>query len=151
MSYQDRQMMFSIDQAITTAATYDSTDAIDLEAAPPRAVGDGEIVRVSTQVTEAFAGGTSINIQLVQADDVGLDTNVEVLAETGVIALADNLDVLGARFPLMVPAQQVARRFIGMNYVGLGVFTAGKFTSGIQIDEQQADAGPTGVAWATGF
>lgn len=145
--YLDAQNRFSEDQAITAADTYESTNAIDLEATPPRQIGNGKTVEVLCTVTETFAGGTSLVVNLIDAANAALTTTPIVRQSNGPAILTAVL-VAGYQFSLSVPVETLAQRFLGMQYVSLGTHTAGKITAGIVYDRQTADAG-----WAatTGF
>lgn len=83
-------------------------------------------VRVGT----AFAGGTSVNFQLVKADDAALSTNLVVLAQSGAIpeaSLTKDTIVWKGRLPQNLGDAG----FIGIQAVGVGVHTAGDFDAGI--------------------
>jgi hypothetical protein len=109
--------------------------------------GSGEPVKIHTMVTEAFAGGTSVDFRLVQADDEALTTNLETIASSGAIVTASL--VAGYRpLPNFIPREAVTRRYIGLDMVVVGVMTAGIVTSGIVWDDQSSDSDWTAV---TGF
>ncbi len=144
----DKNLLLADGLAITAANTYE-TDSIDLEKANPRQIGDGEAVRVLIQATEAFAGGTSAQFQLVEATNDALTAGVTVLRETPAILTADL--TLGAKFTLFVPPAQLTKRYLGVRIISVGTFTTGEIDAGIVWDEQQADAGWPGVPAETGF
>ena len=62
--YTDKNLKVSTDQAITTG-DIKSTDVIDLSIA--RDIGEGEDLYAYVNVTETFAGGTSMTVQVVVA------------------------------------------------------------------------------------
>jgi len=137
----DYQALFAEDFAtITTADTYESTNAYDLDGttSPPN-FGPGETVKVLIQVTEAFATGTQITFNLISATDAALTGTPTVQATTGAILTAAL--TLGKQFILTVPVVAIAQRYLGLNMVSTGTYDAGKFTAGIVGDVQTADSG----------
>lgn len=103
---------------------------------PPTDPGKGEHPELLIRVTQPFAGGTSIQVQLVQADDAALGTNMEVLSESP--AVPDATAVLGFRFRLNEIPSGITRRFLGLRYVLVGgPHTTGKITAGILMDSEQ--------------
>ena len=72
----DKNLMFHDDTAITTATEYKG------DSLPLHTVGEmarerkGEAMEVLVQITEAFAGGTSLEIETVTANDAALTTEV---------------------------------------------------------------------------
>lgn len=113
-----------------------STDTIDLGQA--RNVGIGEPFPAVVTVDVAFAGGTSIQVELIQADDAALTTNVTVVGASAVIALA----ALTAGRRLIVaqlnenPAFPRGQRFLGVRVQRVGTFTTGSFTANFVHDVQ---------------
>lgn len=80
----------------------------------------GDTLDIAFTVQTAPTGGTSVQFQLVQADDAALTTNVEVLAQTGVFTIAQL--PAGTLVPLGFgrTAPLTPRRFIGVRYVLVG-------------------------------
>lgn len=108
-----------------------STNTIDLLSI--RNIGKGVPVPVLVQITEAFAGGTSVNFQLIDDDNAAL-TSPAVLQSSGVIATAAL--TLGARIALdYVPTAQ-SQRYFGLQLVGVGTFTTGMITAGLVLGHQ---------------
>lgn len=78
--------------------------------------GSGAGIYIAFSVLTAPSTGTSVQFQLIQADDAALTTNVEVLAQTDAIAIA--------KLPIntMVPLHCgrvlpfAPRRYIGVRY-----------------------------------
>ena len=136
--YFDKNLLLSDDQDLTGATDEVSTNTIDLEKTPPDQIGNGERVIVWIQCNEDFAGGTSINFELIESASADLSTPT-VLVETGAIALAALL--AGARFPLIVPVSRLALRYLGINYDKTGTFTGtDTVTAGILVDGQTAES-----------
>jgi predicted RecA/RadA family phage recombinase len=115
-------------QAITTTAN--STFSLDLKSG--RDIGEGEELFVVFNVGTAFAGGTSVQISIVTADDAGLTSNVTTLASLPAIATA-NLTA-GARRVLQIPPQfgTNGRQYLGVVYTVVGTFSAGTITADIE-------------------
>ena len=139
----DKQNLFSDKQSLTATSPILSTNTIDLGATgvspilgqlPARDVGQGEPLDLLVQVVTAAAGGTSVVAAVIQADDAALSSNVEVLAQSGVIALASL--VAGYQFKVPFIPNGVTKRYLGVRYTTVGTFTAGQVTSGIVADRQ---------------
>lgn len=93
-------------------------------------LGKGQEFDLQFNVTTAFAGLTSLELQYVSADDAALTTNVTVLGSSGAILLAD----LGAgkQHNLAVPKAdpRTVRRYVGCRYVIVGAGSAGAIAAG---------------------
>lgn len=90
----------------------------------PARVGSGEELQVCVTVLVAPTVATSVEFQLIQADDAALTTNVEVISSTGAIAIASltlltNLYLEFRRTDPLAP-----RRYIGVRYVVVGTATS---------------------------
>ncbi len=136
----DNQALFSDQQAITETAV--STNHINLGApgTPPNApapvkqdVGGGNHIPVLVQVTEDFAGGTSLKVD-VEMDDNDAFSSAKVVASSPVIVLADL--VAGKVFPITVIPQGSDKQYMRLNYVVDGTHTAGKVTAGVSAGNQ---------------
>lgn len=133
----DQQNLFSDAQAIT--ATANSSNVIDtLPSGGPNTksgIGDGEDMTLFAQVgSAAFAGGTSLQIQLVSADDSALSTNATVHYDTGAVALA-SLTAKARLIGVDLPYGKF-RRYVGLKYTVVGTMTAGAITAGLVKDLQ---------------
>lgn len=129
----DHRLVFSDDQDLAQdAGTYVSTNVLPLGESdshprggmPVRDFGRGGGMPILLQVTETFAGGTSVQVQLVQADDEAISQNVTVIAQTGAIPVASL--VQGYKFPLTEVPAGTRGPYIAFRYVLVGNFTAGK-------------------------
>lgn len=101
---------------------------------PYKDLGKGEQIQIHVQVVEDFEDGTSVQVQLITADNADLDDNPVTLATTPAIPVAQlkagyvfNID----RIPL-----GATKQFIGLNYVVVGTPTAGAVDAGIVADRQ---------------
>ena len=128
----DRELIVSLNQSLAVAAgTTASTDSIDLTTGADISRG-GVPIRARSQVTVAFAGGTSVQAQLVESDSSNLSSPTvlysgPVLADAAALAGAILADVTIPR---------TAKRYIGFQYVTLGVHTAGQVTSEFVLDTE---------------
>jgi hypothetical protein len=125
----DAQLRLSNQQDLATpgAGTIKSTNVVDLLAAN-RNIGRGQPMRLVVTCDEAFADGTSLNIQMVDDDADTLPTPA-VLAQTGVVTTAN----LAGKGEVLwdIPLPDNTQRFIGLQYVTLGDFTTGKVSAHI--------------------
>lgn len=128
----DAENIFSLRQSLVTggAGNILSTFSIDTgvaQAVPtgfqsrgnaPHDIGQGQLVEVECQINSdvTATGGTTIQAQLVMADDEGLTTSLTILGQSDAIAKATL--VKGYRFAIAgsIPPG-VTRRFIGIRYV----------------------------------
>jgi hypothetical protein len=106
-----------------------STNTIDLGSA--RDIGKGEPLEVAIEVITAASGGTSVQFQLIQADDAALTTNVQVIVQTDAIAVATL--TAGKQIPLHVDRVDPypARRYLGVRYALVGTVAAGAYLSAV--------------------
>ena len=139
----DKQNLFSDRQSLIPTTPILSTNTIDLGASgvspilgqlPARDVGQGEPLDLLVQVVETATGGTSVIAAVIQADDAALTSNVEVLAQSGVVALASL--VAGYQFKVPFVPTGINKRYLGVRYTTAGTFTAGLVTAGIVADRQ---------------
>lgn len=132
-------------QALTTG-TITSTNVYDLQVA--RDIMKGLNLVIPIEVTTTFVGGTSIQAQLVEADDAGITTNVTVLSTTGPTPTA-NL-AAGSRFVLeggrVDPFPN--RRFLAVQYVIVGTYTGGAVFAALTPNEGISDVPEN---YASGF
>lgn len=119
-----------------------STNTVDLAsggipAGQVRDIGEGSDFAFGRfEVTTAAVGGTSIECQIITADDAALTTNVKVLGTTGAIPVASL--VAGARFACDINPVigSKGQRYIGARYVSVGTTTAGAFYGDIGAEIQ---------------
>jgi hypothetical protein len=128
----DKTLRVSTDQAVTTTAV--STDTVDLSIA--RDMGEGEDLFMNFAMTEAFAGGTSTNFEVIIADNAALSSNVVVIGASGAIVTASL--PLGTNVAVRLNPQiaSLGKRYLGARYTVSGTNTAGKVTADIVTDVQ---------------
>lgn len=92
-----------------------------------RELMDGWVPKFLVKMTETAAslGAATLKVEVVQADNEGLTTNLEVLWASDAIALGTLVE--GYRFYPELHVGQVTRNYLGTRYtVGTAEFTAGK-------------------------
>jgi hypothetical protein len=136
----DRQNLVSDAQFINTGNIV-STDAIDLGApqtdslgnTPIRDIGRAKHPQMVATVVEQFAGGTSVQFQIVSATAADLTTGQVIHTQTAAIPVASLRPGYQAQLDLPPGINQ---RFLGMRYVVVGTNTTGRVTAGIVADRQ---------------
>lgn len=131
---------------IRAAGTYVSTNTIDLS--KNHDMGSGEPLKILFNVDVAFAGGTSVQPQIITSAAANLSSPT-ILASANAIPLASL--VLGAMFLMYVPELTgpggmgtTGQRYLGVQYVSLGTFTLGSISARIVLDATNTKAYPTG-------
>lgn len=122
----DKLLRVSNKQAIT--ATANSSDVIDLQNA--RDIGEGKELFMNFCINQTFAGGTSLQAQVVTSDSATL-SNPKVIGSTGEIAVAKL--VAGANFPIAINPMvgDTGAQYIGVIYTVTGTMTAGQVTADV--------------------
>lgn len=124
-------------QTVTGASAVLSTNTVDLLQA--RDVAEGEDLYLRVQVGTAFAGLTALTIEIVQADDAALSTNVVSLGASGAIPVAQL--TAGARFVIDANPRLASKgqRYLGARYTPTGTGTAGTLFAdlGLEIQDGQ--------------
>ena len=128
----DKLLRVSTDQAVTTTAV--STDTVDLSIA--RDMGEGGDLYMNFAMTEAFAGGTSTNFEIIIADNAALSSNVVVIGASGAIVTASL--TLGTNVAVRLNPQiaSLGKRYLGARYTVSGTNTAGTVVADIVMDVQ---------------
>lgn len=100
-------------------------------------IGRANDLDLIIQVTQTFTSGGAgtLQCQLVMADDAALGTNLVVLAETRIHALADL--VAGKYLELPEIPAGITSRWFGLRYIiATATMTAGKITAGLTMGRQ---------------
>lgn len=141
MAMTDRELTFSNDQAVTTGTQY-STDKYDTGLAGHPNINTNRELQVLVVVTEEFADGTSLVVNLVESANADLSAPT-ILAASGTVVEA-NLTV-GKRL-LATAVPRTSKRYLGLQFVTSGTHTAGKVWGGIvrDIDDTAFPAQHTG-------
>ena len=130
--YQDASLIVggSVSGNTVTGQTFTGTDtsvlsanSIDLGA--KRDMGVGEDLHMRVFITAAQTGGTSVEYQVITADNAALTTNVTIVGSTGAIPVASL--TTGARFIADINPQigSLGRRYLGARAVTVGAVAAG--------------------------
>lgn len=121
-----------------------STNTYDLGVA--RDIGKGAPLEVAIEVMTAASGGTSVQFQIIEADDAALTTNVQVVVQTDAIPVATL--AAGVQVPLHIDRVDPypARRYLGIRYVLVGAVAAGAYFAAIVKDLADKQ-----VNYASGF
>lgn len=142
---QDALLQLSAAQAVTATAV--STNVIDLSTASD--IGKGANLNIDVRVNQAATsvGGSATVIIQVVTDDDGAGTNQTIISQTD--ALPQAALKVGASIPIRIQraGTQAVRRYLYIKYVVAGgPLTAGQFTAGVVIDEQDPQ-----VSYPSGF
>ena len=132
--YIDSNLEICTSQDLGSASgeTVLSENSVDLGAA--KNVAKGKQLYVVVTVEEAFAGGTSVDIQVVTDSTADLATSVAIGSASGAITTA-NLTL--SREPIVIPignALDVSDQYIGIQFVVVGTMTAGIVSAHIGFD-----------------
>ena len=132
--YIDKNLLLDSElSTITTAAATPSTGSVDLGVA--RDIAKGKALYAVIVIDEGFVGGTSIQFRVV-TDTVATLASPTYHTETIAILTADL--TLG-REPIVLPIGMIdsdRERYLGLVYLSVGTFSAGKLTSFITFEPQ---------------
>lgn len=123
------QNAFSAGTSVLSTNTVDLGVARDLGQGPEQLFGRFE-------VTTAAAGGTSIECQVIVADDAALTTNVTVIGTTGAIPVATLVAGYRTTCAINPKIASKGQRYVGLRYVSVGTTTAGAFYGDIGLEIQ---------------
>ncbi len=134
-------------QTVTGASAVLSANTVDL--LQNREMGQGQELFARAQVGTAFAGLTSLTVEVIQADDAALSSNVSVIGSSGAIPVASL--TAGARFAVAANPKigSKGQRYMGLRFTPAGTGTAGTLFAdfGVEIDDALAGA----KAYPSGF
>lgn len=128
MAMTDRETTFSNDQAVTTG-TQLSTDVYD-SGVDGVNINTNRGLQVLVTVTTAFAGGTSLTVNLIESASSDMSSPT-TLATSGTVAEADL--TAGARL-LATSIPRTSKRYLALQFVTVGTHSAGTIFGGIVRD-----------------
>lgn len=114
---------------VGAAATTTSTNVVDLAGVgtgnTARDIGAGQQLEIAVEVVQAFAGGTSMQVSLVMADDAAISVNVETILMEAALPVASL--TAGTIIPIHVDraAPLPAKRYMALQYTTVGTMTTG--------------------------
>lgn len=125
---------------VGAAQTTTSTNVIDLAGVgtgnTARDLGPGGTLEIMVEVVQAFAGGTSMQVALVMADDSAISVNVETILMEAPLTVAQL--PAGTLIPIHVDraAPLPAKRYMALQYTTVGIMTGGSVIAAIVKDVQ---------------
>lgn len=131
--YVDALLQLSSAQTVTGSSAVLSTNTIDLSV--NRDIGGGEDLYLRYQVGTAFAGLTSLKIEVIIADDAALTTNVTSVCSVDVPVASLTAAARGA-LELSPRIGSLGRRYLGARFTPTGTGTAGTLTADIGVEIQ---------------
>lgn len=128
-------------QSVTGSGSILSTNTIDIASLAlggnqPGDIGSGEPLEISISVLAAPTVGTSVQFQLIQADDSALTTNVQVINQTDAIVIASL--PAGTLVPLHWDraAPYSPKRYVGLRYVNVGSIATASYVAAVAKNVQ---------------
>ena len=137
-----------------SGATVTSPNVIDLSsgyapngigAAQTRDLGGGnDYAKLRVEIVTAYTGGTSVQFNLVTADDAGITTNVTIVGSTQVVPVASAIS--GARFEAEINTRLLSRgqRYLAVQAVNVGANTTGAVYADLGADIEDFKTYPVG-------
>lgn len=129
----DALLQLSAAQTVTGSSAVLSTNTIDLSQA--RDIGEGEDLYLRYQVGTAFAGLTSLKVEVIIADDAALSSNVVSVCSVDVPVASLTASARGA-LELSPRIGSLGKRYLGARYTPTGTGTAGTLTTDIGLEIQ---------------
>jgi hypothetical protein len=137
----DERLTFAWDEAPEgSAGTTVLGDVIDLTEEVDQ--GEGYPLYLVIKIGTATAGGTSIDFQLITADNAALSSGDVTLYSTGAIATAAM--TAGATVAMIAIPKADYKRYLGMKITEVGTFSAGTIKAFITQDPPAWRAYPEG-------
>ena len=132
--YVDAQLQLSLLQSIVGTGNIISTNTIDLS--QNRDMGEGNELVARFQIGTAVVGGTSVEMQVITADDPNLTVGVTVIETSGAVPVAQL--AAGRRFVQAISPRigSNGQRYLGARFVVAGTTTAGTITADVGLDYQ---------------
>lgn len=96
-------------------------------------MGSGELIDISITVLSAPTVGTSVQFQLIQADDAALTVNVQVINQTDAFPIASLAVGTIVLLHFNQAAPYLPKRYVGMRFVNVGaIATCSLFAAAIK-------------------
>lgn len=128
----DKSLMFaSSEDLVGSAGTAKLGDAFNIGAAADQGVGN-PLWLVAQIGNEALAGGTSVTLQLVTADNEALTTNPVVLSQSSAFVTAAG--AVGASIWVTQLPSGSYKTWLGLRATEVGSFTGGTITAFLTPD-----------------
>jgi hypothetical protein len=111
-------------QTVTGASAVLSTNTVDLTNARDLFEGN-DLIKARLAIITTFTGLTALTVEIIQADDAALSSNVTVVGSSGAIPVASL--AAGKRFEIEGNARiaSTGQRYLGLRYTPTGTGTAG--------------------------
>ena len=123
-------------QTVTGASAVLSTNTVDLLQA--RDIGEGnDLLKLRWFVTTTFTGLTALTIEIIQADDAALSTNVTVIGSSGAVAVAGLAAGKRGEVEFNARIGSTGQRYLGVRYTPTGTGTAGAIVA--ELGDQVQD------------
>lgn len=100
--------------------TNPNEDGVGVGATGGRNIGGAPTINLFAQTVEAFAGGTSVDIQVIQSA-AALLTAPDVIVRTGAVVTASL--VAGKAFQFILQPDSITKRYLGMQFTTVGTYT----------------------------
>lgn len=136
----DKELLCSEKQALTATAV--STDSVIVTGL--LGADRGRNLRAFAQVETGLTGGTAtgITVEIIQADNAALTTNVQVVGSTGAILNGgSNVNVAAGARLIDQPMPGFSKPYAGFRYtMATGPYGAGTITAGFVIGTETPQA-----------
>ena len=99
-------------------------------------LGSGESLQLAVRVMSAPTVGTTVQFQLIQADDAALTAGVQVLSQSDAIPIASLTAGAQVLVPVPRPAPYPTKRYMGARYVNVGAIATASYFAGLVLDAQ---------------
>ena len=121
-------------QSVVGTGNVISTNTVDL--LRNQDYGQGTDLNVRFNITTAVAGGTSVEFQVIAADDAALTSNITVLGTTGAVPVAQLSPAFRDAVQIRPRLRSLGQRYLGARYVITGTTTAGAVFTDIGLEVQ---------------
>lgn len=129
------QAVAGTDTSVLSTNTFD-TAPLALGSNQVNDVGQGEDLDVEISILVAPSAGTSVQFQLIQADDAALTSNVQIINETGPIAIASLPIGTLVSLEYGSAAPLAPKRYVGVRYVLVGAIASMTCVAAVVKDAQ---------------